>query len=105
MKSELSLSSITAYQLYVSTDERSAGHVKGYYKDYFTAVHDAKNAGWWNSDGDVNTMKLWEDAEGNYYDVKPLGKPVDVEREYKEKIIASVKSKLSDEELHFLSIK
>jgi len=98
---EIKLKKVRAYQVTASDDERSSS-VKGYYKDYNIASIDSKKAGWYGSDGEVDSVDLYEDEDGKIYSLKPLGDYKDVARKYREETLAKIKSKLSPEEIDFL---
>jgi hypothetical protein len=103
MRETLILTKVTAYELITSVDEKSY-ETKGYYKDYNIAKMDAKGAGWYNSNGEVTTIELFEDPSGEIYLVNKLGKYTDVDKEYKEKMKRKIKEKLTPEEIEFLKI-
>ena len=103
MEKELKLKKVSAYEVIVSTDERSSKTL-GYYKDSNIASIDSKKAGWYDLDGEVSSVELYEDENGDIYDVESLGKYKDVEKEYREEILAKIRSKLTTEELKFLNL-
>lgn len=95
----LNIKKIQAYAVYSSDDERS-GSIKGYYTNISVASAKAEKSGWYNSDGEVQSLILHTD--GKYlYEVCRVGFCNNDEAE-KEHMIASIKSKLSKEELKFL---
>lgn len=99
----LNLTQKSAYALRVSTDEHSS-KISGYYKDSNMADIDAKGAGWYGSDGCVESATVYEDENGEIYQVKHLGKYKDVDREYREETMEKIRSKLTDAERKVLGI-
>lgn len=105
MRPVLTIKQTKAYTVYSSDDERS-GSEKGIYKDFGFASKRAIGSGWYGSNGEVLEKKnIYEDETGELYIVKHVGKFNDVEEKIKEDTLASIKSKLSKEELDFLKIK
>lgn len=102
---ELILKPIKAYTIYTPIDEMRSVE-KGLYKDRSIADVDAKGSGWYGSDGTVREKEnVYEDEAGALYQVFPLAKFTDVEKAYKEKTLASIKSKLTPAELELLGLK
>lgn len=102
--SELKLKKVTAYTVNSSDDEWKSSD-KGVYKDSRIASTKTKGAGWYGSDGEVREMKdVYEDENGELYTVKHIGKYMDVEEKFREETIASIKTKLTKEELDLLGI-
>lgn len=99
----LILKKVDAYALEASVDERSS-KILGYYKDGNIASVDAKGAGWYGSDGKSKSVTLYEDEEGNIYNVKCEGKYKDVDREYRTETMEKIKSKLTPEECKLLGL-
>lgn len=103
-RDELNIKRTKAYALRIQKDERLS-KIKGYYKDENLAFVDGKEAGWYGSDGVVDTAEnIWKDQHGNIYKVELLGKFIDEEKEHRDKAIANIKSKLSDEEIKLLGL-
>lgn len=101
---ELKLKQVKAFTIYSSDSERSASE-KGLYKDYGVASIRAKGHGWCGADGEVKEKKdIYQDESGELYRVHKVGNFIDVEEEYKEKIIQSIKAKLTKEELEMLGL-
>ncbi len=89
-----------------SDDNEYSSSIKGVFKDYNIAVVKAKGSGWYGSDGEVReAFDIFEDENGNLYRVTQVGDFVDINEKYKEDTIASIKTKLSKEELTLLGIK
>jgi hypothetical protein len=103
MENELKLKKVRAYKVVISTDERNS-EVKGYYKDFNIASIDARKAGWYDSDGKVTTVEIFEDESGNIYSTESLGKYKDLEKKYHDEILQKIKSKLTPEEIKFLNL-
>lgn len=102
--SDLKLKPVKAYTVYSSDDEMRSSE-KGVYKDYNIASTKAKGSGWYGSNGEVRDKKdVYEDEAGELYQVKKLGKFTDVAEKYKEDTIASIKSKLTKEDLELLGV-
>jgi hypothetical protein len=100
---QLNLKKVSVYALKASVDELSS-KILGYYKDVNIASVDAKGAGWYGSDGNIETVTLYEDEQGNIYNVKYEGKYKDVDREYRTETIEKIKSKLTPKECKLLGI-
>jgi hypothetical protein len=100
---KIELEEVSAYSLYIDTDERH-GHIKGYYHSFEAAKIDAKGAGWYGGDGRVDDCKVWTDVDGNLYKLQKCGKFVDIERAYQENMRARILEKLSQEEIAFLGL-
>lgn len=101
----LKLSLVNAYTIY-SSDSEMSGSEKGLYKSYSIALTKAEGAGWYNSDGEVRIKKdIYEDEDGELYEVKHRGKFTDVSEKYKQDLIESIKAKLTKAELDLLGIK
>lgn len=99
------LTEIKGYKV-VGSDGEFLKSVKGYYKDYNIAIKDAEHIGLWGSKGDVTEITLYTDGEWIYnLDIDKRFKFKDELKEYKEKTIASIKEKLTKEELELLNIK
>lgn len=103
MEEELKLKKVRAYKMSASNDERCSS-VRGYYKNFNAASIDSKKAGWYDSDGKVELVDLYEDEEGKLYSTESLGKFKDVEKQYHEETLEKIKSKLTPEEISFLKI-
>jgi hypothetical protein len=98
---QLILNNTKVYAVEASVDEWKH-EILGYYREYSVATIKAKKAGWYGSDGKVVDVELYQDFEGNLYDVKSLGKPSDVQEEYVNEMTDTIKSKLSEAEWAFL---
>lgn len=97
------LTAILAYETATVDDKRSES--LGYYKDWNVANVDAKN--WYGSNGNVKNVTLYEDEDGNIYNVKCEGKYKDIDRLYREDRedrINQIKSKLTPEECKLLGL-
>ena len=106
MKDKLELTKITGYILMADNDSGTSYQIKGYYKNENIALVDAKGAGSWGGDGKVEKVELYTDGENIYtLQLAGVGKFVDIERDYKDKTINTIKSKLTKEELELLGIK
>lgn len=104
---KLNLTKINAYGVDSSDDEYRSS-IKGYYENSNIASVKAKGSGWYGSDGKVVPVELWKDeTTGLLYEVKMAGngKFTDVAEKYKEDTLASIKSKLTDDELILLGLK
>jgi hypothetical protein len=104
MKNELNLVKKKAWAIN-SSDSEVSSSIKGYYKDSSLAHIESNGCGWFGSDGEVICVTVYEDEEGKVYSVEDLGKYRDDEEVVKEKIINSIKEKLTTDELVFLGIK
>jgi len=103
--SELKLKLVKAYTVYSSDDERHSSN-KGVYQDYNIASTKAVGSGWYGSNGEVKDLNdVYEDESGELYTVKHIGKFTDVAEKFKEDTLASIKSKLTKEELELLGVK
>ena len=101
---ELRLKPVKAFTIYSSDDDRRSSE-KGIYKDYAIASKKAKGCGWYGSDGEVRTKDgIFEDEQGGLYNVKFIGNFTDVAEKEREETLASIKSKLTEQELAFLKI-
>jgi hypothetical protein len=96
----LSLDKITLYAVNASIDEFKNADI-GYYKESHTANIKAKKAGWYGSDGTVETRELFTDGEF-LYEVKKLGKYTDLEEKEHKEMVKNLKGKLSKDEIRFL---
>lgn len=104
--SELKLKKKTAYTVYSSDNEIKSSE-KGLYKDHDVASKKAVGSGWYGSNGVVMTIDVWEAEDGKLYTVNPAGddgKFTDESEQYKKDIRASIKAKLTPEELSILGI-
>ena len=99
----LTLTPINAYTIN-SSDNEWASSDKGIYQDYNIACIKSKKCGWYGSDGNVKAIEVWKDENNNLYKLIPLGKFLDVEEEYKNKLIQQIKNKLTEEELKLLDL-
>ena len=100
---QLILTKVKAFAMEASDDERSSS-IKGYYKNKNIASIDAKDAGWYGSNGKVIPIDLYEDLEGNVYLLESIGKYKDDDRKYREEAILNIKLKLTPEEQLLLGI-
>lgn len=101
---ELKLISVTAYTVN-SADNEMRSSDKGTYKDYNTARVDAMGSGWYGSDGTVKIKEdVYQDENKELYIVKHIGKFTDEEAKYKNDLMASIKSKLTEAELKLLNL-
>lgn len=101
---DLKLKKVIAYTVYSSDDERRSSE-KGVYKDRNIAATKAVGSGWYGSDGEVREKKdVYDDGNGNLYHAVPIGQFTDVSEKYREETLASIKSKLTKEELVLLGI-
>lgn len=87
-----------------SSDDGKSSSIKGYFKDYNVASVKSKGSGWYGADGEVKSVDVWADGEGNIYDLKPLGKYTDEAEKYRQETMQSIKSKLTKEELELLGV-
>lgn len=100
----LKLIPIIAYTINSADDEYKSSD-KGVYKDYAIASTKAPKSGWYDSDGDVRKKEnIYQDDAGELYEVKHIGQFTDVSEKYREDTIASIKSKLTEQELKLLGI-
>ena len=72
----LVLQSVTAYTVNSADDEKRSSN-KGLYSTLQSAQDNCKGVGWYGSDGTVEKIEVYMDANRNFYQVKPLGKPTD----------------------------
>lgn len=93
------LIAVPAYELIVSTDERSSA-VAGYYKNVLLARLSAKDAGWYGSDGSVRGVTLYLRNDGQLFNLVPLGQFKEDEEDLKARILA----KLTPDEKKFLNL-
>lgn len=99
------LTKVVAYTIHSQDDERTSSN-KGVYKDSSIASAKAHKSGWYGTDGDVRQIDdIFQDENGELYNVKYIGQYTDVSEKIKEDTIASIKSKLTDAELKLLGIK
>lgn len=103
-QNELILKKTKAYSVYASNDDKGFGSIIGYYQDYNIASVKSKGVGFYGADGEVESVEVWQDENGNIYSLKPLGKYTDVAEKYKDETLQSIKSKLTKEELELLGI-
>ena len=103
----MEVKSIKGYYVWASTDERSAGRVKGPFSDYNIASIECEKAGWYDSAGKVKEAWFMQMEDGRLFEYDPSQnlKFVDIEREYKKEMEDKIKSKLTKEELEFLNLK
>ena len=92
-----------AYTVYASVNEWTSQE-QGIYSTYGAANIKASKAGWYGSDGEVRDKTVWSDSDGNLYELKPIGKFIDVTEAEKEKMLSGIKKKLSESEQNFLKI-
>ena len=97
---ELNLFLTTAYTVRASTDEYKS-QTKGVYSTYSAANVNCKGAGWYGSDGHVETMEGVYTDGVKLYQVRCLGEFTDKEVEQAEKMMANIKAKLTPEEWEF----
>ena len=101
----LNLKKVKAYTVY-SSDSEIQSSEKGIYADYDIASKKSTKSGWYGSNGEVREKdNIYEDENGELYSVKYIGKFTDVEQKHKDKAMASIKNKLTKEELELLGIK
>lgn len=101
----LKLKPVKAYTIY-SSDNEYTSSPKGCYRDYNIASIKAVGSGWYGLNGTVKSLDdIYQDENGELYNVKKIGKFTDEEENYKEQLLENVKSKLTKEELEFLNIK
>lgn len=99
---ELKLKPIEAWTVNSSDDERRSSN-KGVYRNYSEATKKAPNSGWYGSNGTVEKLKnIFEDENGDLYEVKPLGKSTDDKEKYELKMKQQISSKLTEEEIKFI---
>lgn len=105
MTDQLILNKVTAYTVYSADDEMRSSN-KGVYKDFNLASVKAVGSGWFGSNGEVRELQdVYQEQEGpNLYQVVRMGKYLDVEDEYKKRLVMSIKSKLTPEELALLDL-
>jgi hypothetical protein len=101
---KLTLKKIEAYTVHSTDNDRTSSN-KGVYRNSSIAAVRAVKAGWYGSDGTVISIEVWEDENGDLYNLKKLGKFTDEAEQYKENLMASIKSKLTTEELTLIGIK
>jgi len=101
---KLTLKKINAYTIN-SADDDFRSSDKGVYRNLSVATERAPKSGWYGSNGTVKNIEVWEDEDGELYSLKPLGKFTDEAEQYKENLMASIKSKLTTEELTLIGIK
>lgn len=100
---DLELNVAVAYTVH-STDSETTSSDKGVYKDVSIANKKSIGAGWYGSNGEVRPLyDIFEDEKGKLYQVKCLGYPTNESEEHKQKLLKSITSKLTDEELEFIS--
>lgn len=99
----LTIKKINAYTVHSSDDERTSSD-KGVYRSSSIAAVKARKSGWYGSDGTVKNIEVWEDENGNLYKVKAIGKFTDEAEKYRADLIASIKAKLTIEELALLNL-
>ncbi len=92
-----------AYTVYASVDEWSSTE-QGIYSTYGAANIKASKAGWYGSDGEVRDKTVWSDPNGELYELKPIGRFIDVTELEKEKLLSEIKQKLTQAEQKFLNI-
>lgn len=101
--SPILLTPVTAYSNYGSDGYHD--HRVGIYRSLSIAHKDAvEHPNGWGSDT-VKSENFFIDEEGNLYEIFSCGRFKDVEREEKEEILDSIKKKLTDVELEFLTKK
>jgi len=101
---ELNLKKAKAYTVYSCNYERETTS-EGLYKDADVAYEKAKQCTWYRSNAQVIELyNIYEDAKGDLYEVKHIGKYTDVEEQRKNELISAIKSKLSKEELELLKL-
>lgn len=101
--STLTLKKIDAYTVNSSDDEMRSSD-KGVYRNSSVAAVRAVKSGWYGSDGTVKNIEVWEDENGDLYTLKKLGKFTDEAEKYKENLMTSIKSKLTNEEMILLGL-
>lgn len=99
----LTLVKTNVYKLTAAIDERSTG-VLGYYKSYSKANKASLTAGWYGSEGTVCMVSMYSDLDSNLYEVRKLGMCSDEQASSEEKLLDSIKSKLSEDELNYLKL-
>lgn len=99
----LKLTATQAYRVHYWDGDRSGHDVTiGYFSSSTKADAKAKGAGWYGGDADVDYENdIFTDGEF-IYKVEKLGRYTDQEEERKEILTASIKNKLTVEELDFL---
>ena len=100
---QLKLNKVSAWAVEASVDERRNA-ITGYYKDSNIARVDAQGAGWYGSEGTVKEVDLYEDEDGNIYNVVCEGKYKDVDRKFREETMDNIKTKLTPEEIKLLGL-
>jgi len=103
MKDNLSLSKINAFTINSEDDDKRSSN-KGCYKDYNIASINAKNCGWFGSNGSVEKMEVWQDEDELLYTLTPIGHFTDAIESYRNDVIDNIKAKLTDAEIKLLGI-
>lgn len=99
---QLVLTETTAYTVRAAINEWQS-NTKGIYSAYSAAQIDCKEAGWYGSDGKVETMiNIYTDGE-KLYEVKCIGEFTDKAAESKKEMLEKIKAKLTPEEWDFYS--
>ena len=103
MQSELVLKETGAYRVHYSNGDDGYRDVTiGHYSSFATAERKSKKAGWYGGDAEVSSEDdIYTDGEF-LYKVKKLGRYTDVEEEIQQALSASIRLKLSPEELEFI---
>lgn len=101
---DLNLKKVKAYTIYSQDDDIRSSN-KGVYKDCNIASLKAVGAGWYGSNGIVKDLEnIYEDENGELYEVIKKGKFTDTEEKFREDTILNIKKKLTKSELDLLGI-
>lgn len=105
MKNEVNLTLVNAHEVTCSINDSGGRGSRGYFKSYSKAVDAAKGIGAFNEDGEVNTVHLYSDGT-ELFELRKVasGFKDDIEAQ-KQKMIASITSKLSESEIDFLGLR
>jgi len=85
-----------------TNDDRGPSVEKGVYKNSGLARKDARTASFWNTEGSVHPIKVI-DIDNKPYRLKPIQKFADQGRVYNEEMVETIKAKLSEDEIKYLS--
>lgn len=97
------LRKITAYRADVSVNEYSTTTI-GYYSKKAFALEAGKGKGWYGEDGKAELEEVYQDENGDLYEVEKLGRLKDEDQGHVLELMNKIKSKLTPEELDILGL-